>query len=126
MGQIPASGISAFMFSESSIHSLVEALQGVVTTGDEEYPLSTIYSHNYRKGSIPFADAYTFFLWCGGDGDLAPIWEYLARIKGQKERLNTLNPELLRGITFFWQVLGGRSHSSDYVPLLDFSKTYCF
>ena len=57
-----------------------------------------------------------------GDVDLPPIWEEVACVKGRMEGLDTPNQTLLRGISSYRRVFGGRAHFSASLPLLEFIK----
>ena len=59
----------------------------------------------------------------GGEADLTPIWEEVARVKGRMEGLYTLNQTLLRGIPSCRRVFGGRANFRFSLPLLAFVKS---
>ena len=54
--------------------------------------------------------------------DLPPIWEEVACVKGRMEGLDTPNQTLLRGISSYQRVFGGRAHFSASLPFLAFVK----
>ena len=55
-----------------------------------------------------------------GDWDLDPIWKEVARAKGWKEGLFTLNRALLRGVHLCQRAFGERVHFSASLLLLVF------
>ena len=61
---------------------------------------------------------------CGvaADVDLTPIWESVARGRGNTDGPATLNQALMRGLSSCRRIFGGRAHFSPSLPLLAFVK----
>ena len=91
MGSLPEQVLAALGISNATVHTLVAALEGVVSLGVGAALPSP--SPAAPSGKVPLLSLLHLCFTCGvvGDADLPPIWEEVARVKGCTEGLYNLN-----------------------------------
>ena len=92
---------------DAAVHAFADALQGVVVA----VVVSSIPSPSLAAlaGRVATLSLLYLRFACGVsvDGDLPPIWEVVARLKGRVEGLATLNQTLMRGLPSCCRLFGG-------------------
>ena len=118
----PATGLADLGLSDSAIHALAAALQGVVVAGVTVALPSPVPSG--PTGKVATLSLLHLHFSCGVavDVDLPPILESVAWGRGKMDRLATLNQALMRGLPSCHRVFGGRAPFSASLPLLAFVK----
>ena len=103
-------GLASLGLYDSALHNIAEAPQGVLAAG-----VSTEVPSPYPSalaGKIATISIFhpRFACRVAVDGDLPPVWEAVARVKGRMEELANLNRDLMRVLPSCCQVFVGRAH----------------
>ena len=100
------------------IQEFAAAMQGVVAAGVVSALPSPSQSTPMVKVSCYISASPILCVRCGGRNKLPTIWDAMTQGKGKTEGLATLKQALMRDLTSFRKVFGGREHFSASLPLL--------
>ena len=118
----PATGLAALGLSDSTIHTVVVAMQGVVAGGvTVEFPSPAQSVPTVKVATLSLL--YLRFV-CGvaADVELTSIWESVSRGRSRMDGLAALNLALMRGLPSCRRVFGGRADFRASLPLIAFVK----
>ena len=87
----PATGLGALGISDSALHAIAVAMQGVVANGVAAALPSPVPSGTTGKVATLSLLHLRFLCGVAADVDLPPIWESVARGRGKMDGLATLN-----------------------------------